>query len=115
VSPSTTTTSRPIGHHGQSWGSQARLTTAAGRPPSGDPAASPLLSRPRPARAHASVSIAATSTVYQRRWGGVGLSSSRQIRVMETPTTGQYSLLHQAESWLARQVGTTSSSSRATT
>ena len=25
---------------------------------------------------------------------------------METPTTGQYSLLHQAESWLARQVGT---------
>jgi hypothetical protein len=25
---------------------------------------------------------------------------------METPTTGRYSLLHQAESWLARQVGT---------
>jgi hypothetical protein len=29
-----------------------------------------------------------------------------QIRVMEIPTTSQYSLLYQAESWLARQVGT---------
>jgi hypothetical protein len=96
---------RPIFGHG----SQGRLTTAAGRLPSGGLycfTASPLLSRPRPARGPASVSIAATSTVYQRRWDGVKSSSARQIRVMETPTTGQYSLLHQAESWLARQVGT---------
>jgi hypothetical protein len=35
----------------------------------------------------ADVSIAATSTAHQLRWGGEGSSSGARIRVMETPTT----------------------------
>jgi hypothetical protein len=45
----------------------------------------------------------------------MGSSVGRQLRVMETPTTSRYSLLYQAESWLARQVGTDLLELRATT